>query len=84
MPKTLFLEYPENFGVVIDGQPAFLPKVLHTRPSASTCLLATYDEGRLSRAVFSSAYDALTDIVLEMDVMGDVGLVKSVSFEESK
>lgn len=81
IPKTLILRYPEHFEVVAPG--SFLPKLLHTRPSAATLVSYKREPGKLPVAVISSAYDALNDIVVEAEIVGNEALVLDVKFKES-
>ena len=82
LPKTLVLLYPPGFKADGDTE-AFLPKVLHTRPSASSLESYMHRPGELPRAVFRSAYDALTDILIEVDIVANEGEVKRIYFEEN-
>lgn len=81
IPKTIHLEYPLNFRP--DGNPhALLPAIVHLR--GATVLATKYNEGQLIQTTLKSEYDALQDIYIEMDMLGDIGIVKTVWFEDSK
>ena len=82
IPKTLILRYPENFKTE-NAPDAFLPRLLHTRPSAATLLSYNKEPGHLPTVVFSSPYDAVEDIVIEAELIGNEALVKRVWLKEA-
>lgn len=82
IPKSIYLEYPTNFQP--EGDPnAFLPRVVHTRPSATKKVSYKPTAVDTATVMLRSEYDVLNDIVLEMHVVGNVGFVKRVYFVES-
>ena len=52
-------------------------------PSAAALLNYVKEPGKLPVAVFSSEYDALNEIVIETEIIGNEGLVKRVWFREA-
>lgn len=82
-PKTIKLQYPNGFEYPLppnDISANRFPNVMHTRATR----LVSYTEINKHKAsvTLASEFDALYEILVTMDLQGDVGEVTEVAFLE--
>ena len=73
LPRTIYLEYKT-------ANPNY-PSRIHTRAAQ----LVNYEERdhHVAKVTLRSEYDSLRSIVVTFELLGDVGLVSEVRFEET-
>lgn len=83
VPRTIRLSYDQAITPIMDRS-LTLPKVIHTRKSASQIVSVVMRGEVVSRATIRSEYDALNDLVLSVELNGDQGRVLEAHFAERK